>query len=148
MLEGVCQEHHTHRHTRGGVHEQTAPLNVALREGEGATSGELHHHLPMTSCSIPVPSPGTSVHSDTKKLGFILAAKLPSKEKTSQDNRFLWGRTQKGGQVVSHRKASPVTFSPGSRPPGQAWRGRHKLAPETFFFGMQMYLLSCLGILL
>ena len=39
----------------------------------------------------PQQSPGTGVRSDTKKPSFILAARLPSKEKTSQDNRFLWG---------------------------------------------------------
>lgn len=39
----------------------------------------------------PQQSPGTGMRSDTKKPSFIFAARLPSKEKTSQDNRFLWG---------------------------------------------------------
>lgn len=37
----------------------------------------------------PQQSPGTGMRSDTKKPSFILAARLPSKEKASQDNRFL-----------------------------------------------------------
>lgn len=39
----------------------------------------------------PQQSPGTGMRSDTKEPSFILADRLPSKEKTSQDNRFLWG---------------------------------------------------------
>lgn len=80
-----------HIYTCGSAHQQTARLHVALRGEDGAASRKLHRHLPMASCSTPTPSPGTRVRLDTKEPSFILAAKLLSKEKTFQDNRFLWG---------------------------------------------------------
>lgn len=58
-------------------------------------------------CFTLVQSPGTSVRSETKKPGFVLAAKLPFKEKISQDNRFLWGEHKSVGRWLPIKKHHP-----------------------------------------
>lgn len=80
----------------------------------------------------PTLSPGTSVRSDTKSPASFQQPNCQPKKRLPGTTDFSEENT-KGGQVASHGKASPITSSPDSRLPGQAWRGRRWLQIETVF---------------
>lgn len=82
----------------------------------------------------PHAEPGTSVCRDTKKPSFILAAKLSYLKKRlpritdfSEENTKGWTGGFSSKSITNNLLSRP-------RLPGQAWRGRDKLAPKRKIF--------------
>lgn len=144
MRESVENTTHTHAHTEVLTDRQHR-FAWLCEEVKGPSAGTPASPA-NDRCPIPYAEPWNQCVLGNKEAWLRFSSQI-AVQRNFPGQQISLRRTQKGGQVVSHQKASPVTFSPGSRllvrlgEKDTSW-----LQTENFFFEMQMYLLSWLGI--